>query len=200
MKQIYQKIWQLAKPYYEKGRVMDLEHVSWMIKVAEDVCENELVDDTILMPLIILHDIGYSLCPKVNPFNLDLRKAHMEKGAVEAEKILKSINYPQEKIKEIVYGVSVHDNWAFDESDIFNNNLILGIMNDLDFTWSASKKGFVYLCGYLNTNQFGGLKWLEEEKKPITRPFTTKTTKELFEKYLIERKDEIKTKSDSKPL
>jgi hypothetical protein len=34
MKQIYREIWELAKPYYEKGRPMDIDHIRWMMKDA----------------------------------------------------------------------------------------------------------------------------------------------------------------------
>ena len=56
MKEIYQKIWKLAKPYYEKGRPMDVDHIEWMMKDALIVCEKEKLNDEILLPLVIFLD------------------------------------------------------------------------------------------------------------------------------------------------
>src|SRR3989338_850820 len=142
MKVIYSKIWQLAKPYYEKGRPMDIDHIQWMMKEAQYVCEQEKLDDSLLLPLVILHDIGYAKVPKNNPFNLNIRKAHMESGSKIAKSILVKVKYPKDKIKEIVYFVSVHDNWAFGDIEIYTKNKILGIFTDLDFIWIVTPKGF----------------------------------------------------------
>ena len=49
MKAVYEQIWDLAKPYYEKGRPMDLEHIDWMMEAAEKVCEREKIDDSIFL-------------------------------------------------------------------------------------------------------------------------------------------------------
>ena len=41
MKQIYLKIWELAKPYYEKARVFDIPHIEWMMKQADRIADIE---------------------------------------------------------------------------------------------------------------------------------------------------------------
>ena len=69
MKNRYKELWKLAKPYYEKGRPMDIDHVKWMMQDAMLICEKEGIDETLLLPLVILHDTGYSKAPKKNPFN-----------------------------------------------------------------------------------------------------------------------------------
>ena len=105
MEDIYKKIWELAKPYYEKGRPMDIDHIEWMMIEADKMCEAEGIDKTIFIPLVILHDVGYSQVenPKDNPFQLDMRRAHMKAGEELSEKILKMLNYDPEKIKKISY-------------------------------------------------------------------------------------------------
>jgi hypothetical protein len=35
MNKIYNQIWQLAKPYYKKGRTMDIDHIEWIMKEAQ---------------------------------------------------------------------------------------------------------------------------------------------------------------------
>jgi HD superfamily phosphodiesterase len=113
MKEIYKKIWELAKPFYKEGREMDIEHIKWMINDIISVCRKENLDETILLPLVILHDIGYSKIQKKNPFELDSRKEHMREGAKITREILEKLKYSKSKIKKIVYLVSIHDNWAF---------------------------------------------------------------------------------------
>ncbi len=188
MKEVYLKLWKLAKPYYEKGRPMDVDHIEWMMKDAMLVCEKEKIDDSLLLPLVILHDVGYAEVPKDNPFKLDLRKSHMEAGAKIAKHILEKINYAKDKTEKIVYYVSVHDAWAFGDNKIYAKDKILGVFNDLDYTWMATKKGFPALMKVLNKNKTEMIAYLETNTKPKERPFATKTTKELYEKYLRERK------------
>jgi HD superfamily phosphodiesterase len=119
MKKIYLKILELAKPYYEKGRPMDMGHIEWIMKEVLFFCKKENIDDFLLLPLVILHDIGYAEVPKDNPFNLNLRKAHMKEGKKIAKEILEKLNYSKNKTEKIVDYVSIHDNWAFGDTGIY---------------------------------------------------------------------------------
>lgn len=188
MKKIYQQIWKLAKPYYQKGRPMDIDHIEWMMKDALLVSEKERLDDTLLLPLVILHDVGYAEVPKDNPYNLDLRKAHMKAGKKIAKDILEKVDYPKEKIEQISYYVSVHDNWALGDNKIYKKDIILGTFTDLDFTWMTTKKGFPALMKILKKNKKEMIEYLKNNEKLSLRPFVTKTTEELFQKYLQARK------------
>jgi len=191
MKEIYSKIWKLAKPYYEKGRQMDIDHIEWMMKEAMIVSEKENIDEEILIPLAILHDVGYAEVPKDNPFNLDIRKAHMEAGAKIAKQILEKVNYPKEKTEKIVYYVSVHDNWALG-NDEYKRDKLLGAFKDLDFIWMTTPKGFLAIRKILGKNKKEMIKYIESRPKEEGLVLTTKTTKELFKNYLSCRKKELK--------
>jgi hypothetical protein len=191
MKKIYSEIWKLAKLYYEKGRPMDIDHIKWMMKDAIFVCEQENLDDSLLLPLVILHDVGYAEVPKDNPFKLDLREAHMRASAIIAKRILAEVSYPKDKVKRIVRMVSIHDNWAFGENDIYKDDLVLGTFNDLDYVWMATPKGFPALMKILKKNRAQMIEYLENDDKPKSRPFSTETTKKLYLKYLEDRKKEI---------
>ena len=188
MKPIYQQIWKLAKPYYKKGRPMDIDHIEWMMKDALLVCKKENLDDTLLLPLVILHDVGYAEVSKDNPYNLDLRKAHMKAGKKIAKEILEKVNYPKDKIKTISYYVSVHDNWALGNNKIYQKDVILGTFTDLDFIWMTTKKGFPAISKILKKNKKEMVQYIENNEKLVERPFATKTVKELFQKYLQQRK------------
>lgn len=190
MKEIYKKIWKLAKPYYEKGREMDIEHIEWMMGEAVLICEKEKVDGSLLIPLVILHDVGYAEFPKGDYFKEKMRRNHMRAGAKIAKKILKESGYDPERIEKISYYVSVHDNWAFGDDGIYKKNKILGIFTDLDYIWMATPKGFKALMKLLDKTSKEMLEYLKTNEKPIKRPFATETTKRLYKRYLKDRIDE----------
>ncbi len=192
MDPIYFKIWELAQPYYEKGRPMDIAHIKWMMRDAFLVCQIEKIDDSLLLPLVILHDVGYAKVPKDNISDLDLRKANMEEGAKIAKEILEKVDYPKDKVEKIVYYISVHDNWAFGDNEIYKNDKILAVFTDLDFIWMATEKGFVAVADNLKLNHKSMLEYLQNNPKLVERPLSTKMTEKLFANYIEERKEESK--------
>lgn len=191
MKEIYEKIWELAKPYYERGRPMDIDHIEWMMQDALLVCEKEGTDDTLLLPLVILHDVGYAEVPKDDPTKLEMRKAHMKAGAKIAKEILEKAKYPSGKAEKIEYYVSAHDNWAFGD-DEYKRDKLLGAFKDLDFIWMATPKGFPAMMKVLGKNKKEMIKYVESRPEEENFEFSCQTTKELFERYLNDRRKEIK--------
>lgn len=187
MKDIFGRIWSAARPIYQKGRPMDVSHILWMMNAGFKVCRKERIDDTILIPVIILHDIGYGLISSDNPYNIEMRRLHMQKGAERAKAICESFNYPVEKIKLIEYYISVHDNWVFGDHEIYHQNIILGVFNDLDFIWMATAEGFLAVQKIRQVDHLTMVNFLKKNEKLVNRPFCTKTTKEMFEKYIQER-------------
>ncbi|OGK62617.1 hypothetical protein A2334_03405 [Candidatus Roizmanbacteria bacterium RIFOXYB2_FULL_38_10] len=195
MKLLYTKIWNLAKPFYKKGRPMDIDHIQWMMKMVKIVCKKEGLDEEILMPLAILHDVGYAILldpVNTNYYKKDVRKAHMKTGEEIAKKILASVNYPKDKSKRIIKYVGIHDNWAFGEVEIYINDRILGTFKDLDYLWIYTKKGFDAIKKVLHKNEAEMFKQLKDEVSPIygKKPFSTSLTRTLREIYLQERKIE----------
>jgi len=133
MKRKYYEIYSLAVLLYQKSRISDLDHINWLLKTVPRF--NKYFDEDILIPLIILHDVGYSFIK-----TKDSRKEHMKKGALLSFKILTSLKYDLQKIKIITRLISIHDNWAFGKS--FKDEPLLQFFNNFDFMWMASKKGF----------------------------------------------------------
>ena len=141
MKNIYKKILEESISFYKKGREGDVEHIKWLSEVITRYVDESEVDYEILIPVVLLHDVGYAKVPKgSDPYNLNIRKLHSEEGAKIAKKILEKLNYPKERIEEIKRLILKHDNWAF--GDDFADEPILRIFSNFDFMWMASEKGF----------------------------------------------------------
>ena len=183
----FQMIWTEARPYYFKARPMDIAHIEWMRAIARTLCATEKIDSTILIPLVILHDVGYSSMREGNPFDLNVRKYHMVEGAKISSALLSHINYPSEKTKQIVTYVSVHDEWAFGNNAVFNSDIILGTLNDLDFIWMLTPIGFEEISRIRNCSTNEMLTFVGKNEKLTNRPLCTGTSKRLFLSYLEAR-------------
>jgi len=114
----FEKIKQLASPYQDKRK--DEGHAETVTNFAIKLLGLEKADENIVIPAAILHDIGWSQLPDEqrliiwNPLAIKeekklVRFAHQEQGVKLAKQILEEINYPQDKIKEILEIISQHD-------------------------------------------------------------------------------------------
>lgn len=194
MNRVYWQIWKKAQVFYLKGRPSDIAHIIWMMKKALSICQKEKLDDTLLIPLVILHDVGYSVIENIrdaNYYKENIRKEHMKAGAKIAQRILKELNYPENKIKKISHYISVHDNWSFGEVDIYCKDKILGNFKDLDYIWSYTPEGCAITQKTLKKTNKEMLEYLINELSPIggKKPFSSLSTKILHKYYL----DKIKT-------
>ena len=189
MRELYKKILEKALPYYEKGREGDTEHIKWLFETVPKFVEEKEVDFDILIPVIILHDAGYyNVPPGSNPFNLDIRKMHSEKGAKIAEEILRELDYPNKKINEIKRLILKHDNWAFGDS--FENEPVLRIFNNFDFMWMASKKGFDIVRKFLNKEPeefYNQIQEFQQKNKNEGRKWFNKEIKKFYHKLVLIR-------------
>ena len=191
LKSIYAEIWHRARPYYQQGREQDLAHIEWLMEVAAQVSHDERLDDSLLLPLVILHDVGYARVQSENPFQLNSRKAHMKYGAEIGLEILNDLQYAPEKLRQIVYYVSIHDEWAFGNDTPYRADIILGVFNDLDFSWMATKVGFAALQKILGRTPAETFDFVASNEKIEKRPFCTQSTRTLFHKHIFQRKTEI---------
>ena len=187
MDPIFQRLWERSRPYYEKARPMDIEHIQWMMPEAQKVCDMEHLDVYLLMPLVILHDIGYSNITSINPFQNNERIEHMREGANLAEKILIQMQYPIDKHEQVVHYIAIHDVWAINNHQVYQHDIVLGCFNDLDFIWMTTEKGFIYVAEYLKLNPQEMFDFIQHNEKIINRPFNTKTTQNLYDFHLKQR-------------
>ena len=194
MKTIYSQILKLATPYYEKGRIYDLDQIDWMIKQADLLADKLNLDQDILMPLIILHDVGYAFVDEKNPHikSQEIKRIHLREGTKIAKEILESVNYPPQLSEQIVHLVSVHDNWVFGDDEPYKKSKLLSFFNDLDFLYAQSSyqsfkhHGDSMKIAVESMYDF----WLNDEKL-IRRPFCCPETAAIFQELMAERKKEL---------
>lgn len=195
MKEIYKKILEKALPLYEKGREGDVEHIKWLAEVITKHVDKSEVDYDILIPLVLLHDVGYSKVPKgSNPFDLDIRKFHSEEGAKIAEEILEELNYPKDKINEIKRLILKHDNWAF--GDDFADEPVLRIFTNFDFMWMASEKGFDIVRKFMKKEPkefYEQIKEFQRKNEEEGRKWFNNKIEEFYNQLMKERKEGLST-------
>ncbi|MBR9692349.1 HD domain-containing protein [Candidatus Woesearchaeota archaeon] len=193
MKEIYGKILEKALPFYEQGREGDVEHIRWLSEVITEYVDESEVDFDILIPVVLLHDVGYARVPQgSNPFNLDIRKFHSEQGAEIAEEILGELEYPKDKIAEVKRLILKHDNWAF--GDDFSDEPILRIFSNFDFMWMATEKGFDIVRKFMKQEpeefykQIGTFQKKNEEEG---RTWVNEKIEAFYHQLMNERKQQL---------
>lgn len=116
--------------------------------------DGEGLDDDILMPTIILHDIGWSDCPRelVDGFfesvrdadtNAKLRTTHMEAGDYRSRQVLDNLDWDVKRIDKIATIIAKHD--VASAMTTRAEKLIF----DADYSWRFSRAGF-----YLDLERF----------------------------------------------
>lgn len=191
----YVNLWKLAKPYYEKGRIYDVLHIEWMMAEAEKLLNKEKqLDSEILLPVVILHDTGYSKVGQSNPNVKDpnTKKMHMEEGAKISEKLLTQLEFDEKIVARVSSLISVHDNWVFGDNRIFQEVPEMAAFNDLDFMYPfGSFDQFKRNAESMGLNEKEAFDcWLTDEKFE-NRPLCCKYTKNLFEKLKENIKSQI---------
>jgi len=145
MKQKFKKIWDKALIYQDKRD--DKGHAEIVTEYAIKLCEIENLNDEIVVPAAILHDIGWSQLSYderfliFNPNKTDemervVRIKHQEEGVILAEKILNEVNYSKQLIEMILEIISEHDTRKgfLSKED--------GAMRDADKLWRFTRIGF----------------------------------------------------------
>ncbi|MBN1188849.1 MAG: HD domain-containing protein [Dehalococcoidales bacterium] len=145
MKEIFEKIWEIAFPYQDKRD--DTGHAEVTLRYAGKLLEVEGGDEDVVIPAIILHDVGWSQLPRERRMLIfdkdaaeDQKKGavmeHQAESARLARTILRQVDYPEKLIDEIVEIVSQHDT----RKGFISKNE--GLVRDSDKLWRTSKEGF----------------------------------------------------------
>lgn len=198
----YQPIFKLAKPYYEKGRDKEgLHHlvVGWMMK---NILREVDLDEEVMMASALLHDTGYSQIKKEKIRNYSAKKGrhlaksvikeHMKYGAEIAEKILKKLNWQEDKVVRVCEIIAVHDGPAV---NIPLKTKEAKYLKEADILWMTTTEAFwldVKRRKRMEPNEW--LKILTErftKDKNYTKYLTTKFAKKRVKWFLERMKIEI---------
>ena len=91
-------------PYFDKVGGHEIHHTERVYNMAITLAKEESVDLDILRAAALLHDIA-----RLKESNKEI-ECHAKGGSKIAEEILSEIDFPKEKIKEVVYAIKVHRN------------------------------------------------------------------------------------------
>lgn len=189
MEAIYDQIYKKAEVYW------DTRHNDIHLPLAYDFAKRLLAfypeaDACVVLPAILLHDVGWKMVPEEKQLNAFGPKAtdkaanrlHEVEGVRIAGEILASLNYDAGKTNEILTIIDGHDSRL--EALSLNDKLV----KDADKLWRFTVTGVsidyrrfgVELAGYLAYLGDKIEEWLfTPEAKEIARAELTKTRREL---------------------
>jgi len=180
MAAIYNKIWRLARKYNRRGQCYTEKHIEWLVRQSLRLAKQEKVDEQIFIPFILLHDVGYGVIETDSPFKDSSRKNHMRAGKQVAKKILDQVDYPSHLTDKICNYIAIHDNWAFNDHQLYRRNKVLGLFNDLDFISMYSADGFSAMGKILAYEPKRLLDFLDNNEKLINRPFVSDNSQLVY--------------------
>ena len=189
MKPIFEKIWRLAKPYLDT-RKNDV-HTEISIRFAYQLMEIEGGDDNIVVPAVILHDVGWKKVPPelhLKAFgpratSPEINRTHETEGVKIAREILANLKYDTVKIAQIAEIIDGHDSRK--ESISLDDRIV----KDADKLWRFSKEGFEIDNKRFEESYVEGLNRL---RKFLPRWFFTQTANKLARQELQKREEEAK--------
>jgi HD superfamily phosphodiesterase len=146
---VFARIWEMACPYLNT-RKNDI-HTELSMGLAHELLEREGGDRDIVIPAIILHDVGWKSIPEdlqIKAFGPaaelpELNRIHEIESARIAEDLLRRIHYDRDKAKEIIEIIKGHDSRK--EPLSLNDRLV----KDADKLWRYSKE-----CLHIDAERF----------------------------------------------
>jgi len=134
-------MWELAKPYLDTRE--NESHTEISLKFAQQLLKKEGGDEEIVIPAIILHDVGWkkvpeelhlkAFGPKADP---ELTRIHEVEGAKIAKEILEQLHYDQDKTQKILRIIEAHDTRT--EAISLNDRLV----KDADALYRVTSEAF----------------------------------------------------------
>jgi HD superfamily phosphodiesterase len=186
----YKKIQELARPYLDT-RKNDI-HTEISTRLAYQLLELEGGTEEVVIPAILLHDVGWKKVPEdiqLKAFGPkasmpEWNRVHEVEGARIAEEILKKMGYDQEKIKEIVRIIEGHDS----RKKPFSLNDT--IVKDADKLWRYSKEALEINSDRFQLSLEEGIERLSRNIDPwFLTDSAKRIAREEMEKRLQETKD-----------
>ena len=188
IKPIHQKIFEKAKPFLRTRK--NLIHTRVALRFALKLLQHETSDEEVVIPAILLHDVGWNAVPKnlhltafgPNPSNPELTRVHEVEGAKIAKHILEAVHYPPKKVEEICRIIRGHDSRKRPIS--FNDRIV----KDADKLWRYSRKGVAIETDRFNISRQEFLTYLEGK---IDQWFLTATAKKMARQEISERNNPL---------
>jgi len=188
MEEIYDRIWELAKPLLNTRH--NQQHTEIAYRAARRLLESEEGDEAIVIPAIILHDVGWIKVPEelqLTAFgpkakNKELNRVHEVEGVKLAREILEKVNYDPQKEEEILAIIDGHDSRreAISPSD--------KIVKDADKLCRFTHQGTSLDC---ERYEMSFDEWYEFLMARIDRWFFTQTARKIAREELERRKKEF---------
>lgn len=181
---VFKQIYQLAQPYLST-RHNDV-HTEMSMQLAYQLLKAEGGRESIVIPAIILHDVGWQKVPAAlhlkafgpKATSPEINRTHEQEGVKIAKKILMKVNYDKEKITEILKIIDGHDSRK--ESISLNDSLV----KDADKLWRFTQTGFDIDNKRFEETVAEGLNRL---RKYLPRWFFTHTANQIAKKELQQR-------------
>jgi len=189
LKDIYERIWDLARPYLNT-RKNDI-HTEISTGLAQQLLVQEGGEEDIVIPAIILHDVGWKEVPEdiqLKAFGPKVsmpewNRVHEVEGAKIAGDILRKANYHKDKILEIQEIIKGHDSRK--EPISLNDSIV----KDADKLWRYSETA-------IRGIQMGfGLTFeecIERLRKNLEPWFLTESGKRMATEEIEKRTKELK--------
>jgi len=182
---IYDHIYRLALPYL-LTRSNEI-HIPISKGFAKTILLTEQGDPEVVIPAIILHDVGWSALTdemQLQAFGAgvvdkDLNRMHEVEGVKIAERLLEEVNYNSQKALEIINIIDKHDSRL---SAISDNDRIV---KDADKLYRFTSEGLIFYLDWFEDVIFEErMAWLTSK---VDSWFFTETAKTLALKELEER-------------
>ena len=188
MEAIFEKIRQLAEPYLNT-RGNDI-HTENSTKMAYELLKREGGDKEIVIPAIILHDVGWKSVPEdlqskaFGPTvkSPELARLHEVEGVRIAKEVLEKLNYDENKVEEILEIIDGHDSRK--EAKSFNDKIV----KDADKLWRYTESGHKIMSRFM-TEEFGEspMDRLRRLDSQVDTMFFTTSAKEMAREELRNR-------------
>lgn len=188
MQSTFDRLLELAGPYLDT-RDNDL-HVRTARQFAERILEQVRADEEVVIPAILLHDLGWKMIPEglqstaYGPTIQDpeLNRKHELEGVRLAREILDQVNYDPVKTREILTIIDGHDSRR--EALSVNDQIV----KDSDKLWRLSHKGFNLFQRTFGIPPMEFAEWLGQQ---IDHWFFTDAAKGMAYQEIESRKTEI---------
>lgn len=184
---VYQKIYERAKPFLRTRK--NAIHTKIALQYALKLLKEETGDNKIVIPGILLHDVGWKMVPEPlqltafgpNASNPGLVRVHELEGAKIARNILEQLHYSPKRVKEICDIVRGHDSR---KKPLSRNDRFV---KDSDKLFRYSRKGMSIDSDRFQITKMTYIRYLE---KKIDQWFFLPISRKLAREELARRKKE----------